>query len=283
MNEIIAKTIYEYSNNLQIISYDALLNIFNMYVEQNNLSNYVKKLIIDDKVKKYAYYDYNKNIVAINLKITCDRYILFNGNLNDKNDYIKLNSWIIYLLLHELNHVNQFKNQNGDTNIEQIVLKSDIRQLEKLKSLQKNMLSTLLNKKIKEYRKINKFNQKITLDNNIIIPRERNADLNGYRQVLEAISDNDELVEGKRFIEEKYNNVLLSGYEENFQGPTINYLKLLYEQGIDNSFKSKQSIIDSYTKLANNNALSTEERLFYGLPVSQVEYEKVKDELVPKV
>ncbi len=256
MEEIIIKLINEYNENNNL---EALLQkIYKIAKQELGIKDYTKQLKIlkerKDNEKTRGCLDKDGNVIIYKkgIKLDIDEILEELPYLNEDEKNMLIVVEYIKTLLHELEHVRQNKLKKENNNdIETTILK--------LSNTNKNDLSKIAYKCLYETH-----------------PQERLAEYQAKKTVIKILEDlgydNIALKLKSEYIYEKF----IHYYNYGLIGPTNNHFKLFLKE------KEKEQ----FNKSKKESNLNLEDRLKYGLEITEeeyvstvMEYKEVTDEL----
>lgn len=251
----------------------------------------ITELII--KSRKYNFLIDNTNILSESkVKGTSGSYSPIERTLNivlpkDENDFFEYNSTVLHILLHELEHVGQHKKclESKNNNLEIDLLTLCFRANIFLDTVQKRFHNNEI--KPEEYKSIieqMKFYELYSIIVNEkcyeLLPSERQAEINSFKYLMDLLKDicnekNNEKFEG---IKTNYLIRNMMGYktdDKKVVAPTYELYSVILD--FMNQSESKSKYFESLDFLSKDMDLN--QRLYYGLNISQEEYNDKKSEI----
>lgn len=276
-NNILRLFSFYYYNNI-VLDNEFFINVLGI-LKNSHLKDYINRIIIldinldrfsfenviNDDTKKYselvglAIYDVkNKDIFlrynVINRSIREEKYII---GCNRKSDIIFRNLYVLQVLLHEIEHVNQMYLLEYGNNIESYLLRET------------------------DYYVNNSYSYRL---------KERLAEVKSSKYILILIDmlkiDNDCI---KAFFERNIFKRLIEGYEyQNIEGKITNNEEDILIGPIEKYFIEGDKSLEKIFEISE--MLSLEERVLYGLPLTSKNflgfisnYRKERDKLYQKI
>lgn len=280
----IARSLYNNPNdNLKALDIKFIDEILDIAVNSKELNDYVKAYEVNTSEVKsnVAEYDGETKKIVIYEKSMCERILfdLINTTIcYDVNDFEKrlfINSFLVQVLLHEIEHANQKRIIENENGLEASILK--------LCEFEISPKSELLFEKSETGKLLAKLHVAARLFKYKVLykelydyaPHERLAEIKSNQEIADSLSfiDRNNIVMKKREIS-KLESVL-RGYEGTFS-PTINYL---YNQDRIQELKSFDWYSDSEEEAIklSKERYNLKDRMKYGLPIDEKEHQFVKE------
>lgn len=270
--ENILDILVEYSKKGQLMDYDALKKIVKYAIIEKNLKNYISNMVfhenLSDSYKKNCRGTYNMNNHEI---IFCEHGIneIYNqvkksssGRLSEYDEFIVANALVIQHLLHEIEHANQIKKMDFDNDFESMLLKASNSYV-LFDKLAESEDEKILYQYLKEKQYIN-------------IPCERLAENYSMREIVEILNPIFDEVHPQieKFMKTRLYKRLIRGYDDYNLEPTESYL--IDYDCLVSSEKNKFLSVKFYDTLALEKESDLENRLFFGLGITESEYDMCK-------
>ena len=253
------KIIFDYTKQRKFIDRNFLDKFIEIVVNHKKLDNYVGTIIISDEINNrnvLASYNYLLKCIKVNyysvveyLENFENRYCYFS---DIENLFLK-NLEIVQLLLHELEHANQFNKCDNCNTYESKILRES-------KAFSNSDL----------YRSAYNF-----------VPEERLANIISYKEVINILKYIRDLVPNLlNFENYKLLDYAISDYlinDSNIMAPTIYYFLI----GNMNDSLKRLGLINSDGIIKGNieNEINFEKRLTYGLPISFYEFSSLHNQV----
>ena len=278
MNEKIAKLVYDYSMNEKNADLDFLYKIVEYYQEELKKNDLIKEIRIEKIKGSYGFYRIDDNTISVDLK-TLKKY----------TSPIGYNLEIAISMLHELDHA-RYYNKLFDDNIEKFF--SDIKVCLSVSCSKNKYIPNIQKFLVQKYTLyLEKYNQNFYKKNYYYCPHERIAFYNSGKSIIEIIM----LLQNKITNEsdKKYlSNIMhatetfnyfkrIKGYKKGqiiTNSPSFDYYINFYKKIGINDFESifENSIYyQSYLNNTLQNNYSFEDRVKYGLPLYNDEYNEL--------
>lgn len=288
MEKEINKLIYEYSINGKIADKQFAEKVIEICINEFNIRDYVEKYDVKPIGKESVLAGYNIGNRSLILDLESIKKEAYEKLKIEKKqgitstqflDNFKINSYVVYGIVHELTHASQYKKcLEGPSNLEKELLEM---------SLERNLI-LVKNEKVsiqklcyfsgidEEYKKAIYFNT---------VPSERMADIKG----LEVIRDISKLIDDelKGNIEEYTELGLIKGKIHAYgdMAPTVFYRCVndtyKYNTGLITTRPNIDEISKMYIQKSIENNCSLDEKMYFGLPINTEEkikvYKKIKD------
>lgn len=291
----LAKLLYDYSINRKTVDEDYIRRVIDTVINGRELVEYVRKYEIVKTFEIQTNEQKNSNPIAtydgscikislegieFKIKEAQDTYLhLFPSSLEQ---YQYINSVITQIILHELEHANQKKIIQTSHNMEaRILLYSYTPSIEE--NIKIGEIDNFIreNKEYIEYL-IQKLQKKID-EFYIYAPQERLAEIRSHQQLIDILNSLER--SPNRVIKFLYVGKIDSmfrGYEDGIISPTIHYLR-----GIGNGdileFFNWYDPDEAKAVLKSKQNYSLEERLIYGLPITNEERDKEKSKMLSTI
>lgn len=277
-----------YSKKNQILDNELMYNLFRYFIEEKGLENYVQHVIfttIDQSKTNHKSnntimtYNSLKNTIKVDNNKLYDYVDLANksplrGYLNDDEFNLYIITFFLSAILHELEHANQLKMSNENKyNFENHLFKLCLNNTNEYKKFNNKNYAVL---HLLEYR--NTVNSlidynKVLCDYDNNSPMERFANIHASNDIIKMLKLDDEHTKKLQKIWLKRNlNYSINGFNfmEYIPAPTLRYLKDLTCLGL-----IEPREYEYFKKLVDDNNLSLESRLKYGLDITQEEHQKI--------
>lgn len=298
MNNIL-DLLVEYSKNRKLIDIDFITKVVKEKVEELELEDYVKKIktsgfhyqnIINKQTTSIGY-DYYKKAIAVDEKeLNNDIKFLTGGDFSEYSEfekYLRVNSYILEILLHEIELANQFKKTSSDNcEFEQELLRICLH-------VYKNYLNQpIVSKFIGYYFRIwidhdtgidIENYRRITEQFPDILPNERIAGIKSNKNIQEILRPiSTQIPHVYEYFRKTLIEKELKGYDFNkkITSPTERFLdeyKGLYLLGSEEYFNN-----GFYSLMHREKVESLENRFKFGLDISEKDYNEHKKELSRK-
>lgn len=271
-NELL-RIVYDYSKKGKILDLNAIESIVDIVVRNRDLNDYVKRINFkkanplnkDNELMLMGYNFLNKQI-----NVYCDslnKFILLNSSLL-YNEVYKLNFSLLQFILHELEHSNQHKIMDYNNNTLSKLLKITSGGL--FNNLDINVVKDKLLSEGFTMKQIITYyeHQKKQYDEYYdLCLAERLADINSNKDLIKILeSEKSKLFDVYIYFYYNWLSNYLRGYKYEIgvlTSPTISYVKKVSPSRLD-----KLKEIDVGSELEN--------RLYYGYPISELEFEEEK-------
>lgn len=277
MEDKLLKIIYDYSFKGRILSPKDMKVILEYLVNYYNLNNYIDFILINeikyDKGENILVHYFNKTkqfVIYSDTVKTITTHIFNNSMFNRFDAIYYTNIYVMHVILHEIDHVIQFKNSKNKSNLteEIMYLTNNVSKIINSRLLSQDLTDEELIKKVKKIESI--FSNMWEY-----APHERLAEYNSYKKILEITDEiKHKIPSVYEYIKFYLNTLLLQGYVENdTSSPTEIYFEA----------------VDLKDTLENNTSYKKKEHDFFeryklGLFIKPEEYkeEKRKLELLKK-
>ena len=271
-NELL-RIVYDYSKKGKILDPNAIESIVDIVVRNRDLNDYVKRINFKktnplNKDNELMFMGYNFQNKQIN--VYCDslnKFILLNNSLL-YNEIYKLNFSLLQFILHELEHSNQHKVMDYNNNTLSKLLKITSGGL--FNNLDINVVKDKLLSEGFTMKQIITYyeHQKKQYDEYYdLCLAERLADINSNKDLIKILeSEKSKLFDVYIYFYYNWLSNYLRGYKYEMvvlTSPTISYVKKVSPSRLD-----KLKEVDVGSELEN--------RLYYGYPVSELEFEEEK-------
>lgn len=271
-NELL-RIVYDYSKKGKILDPNAIESIVDIVVRNRDLNDYVKRINFKkanplNKDNELMFMGYNFQNKQIN--VYCDslnKFILLNNSLLYNGIY-KLNFSLLQFILHELEHSNQHKVMDYNNNTLSKLLKITSGGL--FNNLDINVVKDKLLSEGFTMKQIITYyeHQKKQYDEYYdLCLAERLADINSNKDLIKILeSEKSKLFDVYIYFYYNWLSNYLRGYKYEMgvlTSPTISYVKKVSPSRLD-----KLKEVDVGSELEN--------RLYYGYPVSELEFEEEK-------
>jgi len=290
MREVLLQLIYDYSTQHKLADIDFITQVLNTIVPSIKLNSYVNKLYIFNEgipikndeivVATYNFYDKYLTFYLLAFNIIINKIPSFINKMSDTEKVFYKNLKALQIILHEIEHAKQNKMINSTINNDEALLLRLCRQTSPI-DLGKNNFNRLLkqgytNKQIMDFI----HSQQLLLNQNSkICPHERMAEIKSFLEIDKIIEPmkNDFPYLNTIFVTHIFDR-LLSGYEKrqnDVLSPTIEYFNNIRMSKLLNNlnfFKQNKE----ETLLQAITAYDLSERLMYGYPITNKEYQNIQ-------
>ena len=247
------KIIYDKSVCNKIIDFKDIEKIIEIIIINKNLNNYILNINVQPIRSKNlaSYSNYSKNIIvyAGTVELMIEN---IEKNILVADDFEKIlyqNLSILQIILHEVEHANQEKIAYIENSLEAFIIRIS------------HLIDKQENEKLYE-----------------CCPTERFAEIKSFQELLLLIDYiKNRLNELPKIIETEKSQRLLRGYhfsDNLITNPIVTYFEIDNKRELLNSF-------DWYSEENENiNKYSLDSRLFYGFPISKIEYARLLKNLI---
>ena len=256
------RIIFDYTKQRKLIDRNFLDKFIEIVVDYKNLDDYVKVIIFSEEIQSrdngivLASYNHLLKCIRVNYYAVVEYLEHFENKYCYFTDFENLflkNLKIVQLMLHELEHANQFNKCDNGSNYESMILRE-----------------SLFIAKAELYKKAYKY-----------APEERLANIISYKEIITILNFIKDLVPNLlNFENYKLLDYAVADYQiidSNVMAPTIYYLLI---GNLTNSLKKLGLInCDSTIKQNIENEFDYEKRLSYGLPISYYEYRSLHNQV----
>lgn len=263
---LISKVLLSYCKKEKYADEEFILKILKIIISSRKNKEYVKNIEIGKEIQNggVAYYDFFNKELLVTLT-------------PQKKDVYEYNLKILYFILHELEHVEQYKiSRNSDNSMKKTLLSE-------------SLFPNLLKEKIQNFDfkhatpeetfKLSAQIEYATIRGEMysklyeFLPAERMAEIDSFKYILDIIDrcKCDGIKEQKEEYEKGYAIRELMGYREKngiIECPTYTFYSQI--NNINNNEELFEKIISALDK--NSKSMSLEERLYHGLPIDSKEY-----------
>lgn len=256
--------IYEYSSNYRLLDDTAIEKIIDIARSELDLSNVKRtdKRISFKKAPLATYNCFSESVniypIAIGRYLSGDKYksrLRLEDELDKLQKCFRKNLVILHMILHELEHANQFLRSDSPT-LEMQLVDLEIKYMFDMSDKDDGFCVLPIIDKVKESKKRGE-NLKRLYPISFI---ERMANINALVRIVEMVKKLDDDT-----LNELYNELLLCLYMHSYSDECDSPTKRFYE-GIKRNYRFA-NIIGKYD-------LGYEDRLRYGLKLSPLEYQK---------
>ncbi len=300
--ENIADLLYDYSKNGRELDKKFIDQVVRVMIREKHLSEYIKGVCFDSLSKNkmnngktttpMAYHPYTREILVdinnIGFFFKKLESLICSG---DFERALSVNAILTQMLLHEIDHANQFRKStiNSD-DFENLLLgvccHVDNEFLRESKISQLMMLKRGIYLNSQLFRSLG-LQQQLKTRFDTSAPMERMANINSTNEVcdmLGLINQSDNIESVISFLDSYLVGYQLSGYSSNngiIVSPTREYLEEVKRLNIYGMNAHFNESFDISMKDAQNSSLET--RLLLGLDISEPEYQKKRMELSRKL
>ncbi len=262
MKEVVIEEFVElisyYVENNKEADYNFVDKIIEIFVNYQNLNEYVKGCHFDNQMEKnLANYNFDSRIISVNPQVFFSFLKFFSSCYKFDEKDLKIFPYInvVKPVLHELIHSYQYKICDSDNNdIEAKILKLCFNYLYLELKLQNQKVPRIIqNLQLNQVENIYSVYDKYYL----YAPHERLANIKSY-QILKAVAQKLNLTGLYNYEDLEIQKIFLQAYD-NCLNPTYFYLKKL-------GYKKEAKIIEQIGK-----NLSLKERITLGLKIKQLE------------
>lgn len=272
--------IYNYSIKGKYVDKEFIGQLINAVVKEEKLKDYVQHYTIlpycEENKEAQAVYDSNTKTIIVYrnpLEKMLEEEEKELDLLSKIEQIFYKNVSISQIILHELEHVIQKKIEIEEETIEALLFGLD------------NVLTIITLNQNLNLKQCTEYFKQYKDRNYIYSPKERLAEINSYKKLLNALHLIEEFIPNLVRLAEAYKLcAMLLGYELDDKKNMIIYPTVHYLQGLGIDLK----IFDWYDenpkkliKLSEKN-YSLEDRIKYGLPITDLEFEKVLKSIIDK-
>lgn len=273
--------------------------VIKVMIEEKELKDYIKKIRFVDMSKIESYYPENERGVMAyrcwngeilidegDIEFLCKLMEEYIGK--DSREFEKIiscNALVLQVLLHEIEHANQYKKSKiNDTDFENILLSiCNYANNEFFKESKLNQLIIIkkglyLNRQL--YYDL-KLSGEIEIKYSSSSPTERMANIYSTNDVITILEQIKDIPGPIKFFQDFLISQRLNGYDlkKTIVSPTLRYLDDFKKLGISGVNQYFDEDFETSLNKANNDSL--ENRLLLGLPITEEEYQQEKL-LLPK-
>lgn len=289
----------EYSKRGKKADRKFIKKVIKVMIEEKELKDYIKKIRFVDMSKIESYYPENERGVMAyrcwngeilidegDIEFLCKLMEEYIGK--DSREFEKIiscNALVLQVLLHEIEHANQYKKSKiNDTDFENILLSiCNYANNEFFKESKLNQLIIIkkglyLNRQL--YYDL-KLSGEIEIKYSSSSPTERMANIYSTNDVITILEQIKDIPGPIKFFQDFLISQRLNGYDlkKTIVSPTLRYLDDFKKLGISGVNQYFDEDFETSLNKANNDSL--ENRLLLGLPITEEEYQQEKL-LLPK-
>lgn len=297
MNEKILRLIYDYSVSGKLVDRAYIEQLVDIVINSKGLNKYLRDIQffqgkISDGDESMTLASYFPNVKTIAIYLNGIISYLHSSNvlecfLNFEETFFYKNMLITQVLLHELEHVDQYKKIETSHDSESEILKVSLARSaianndERMRKLLESGIS------LSEIMIYIKANQKKYEQNYETAPEERLAEIRSHGQLINIVNAISDYIPHLILIEQiSILRNMIRGYEIHESGiiisPTINYL---HSCGYGDRLKTfswySENYIDCIKKSSEMYSLS--DRAMYGLPITGEEFYHIEEDIQYKI
>lgn len=206
---------------------------------------------------------------------------------HDQNNYFDYNTTVLHILLHELEHVGQYKKclESKNSDLEKGLFDTCFKANNYLEQIQKKLHNNEINPNeylliIEQMKFYQMYSEIVNKECYELLPTERQAEINSFKYLIELLKNNYDEKYKDKFEMIKVNYLIrnLMGYKsdgKNVIAPTYELYRIILD--FMNQSENKDKYFEKFDSFSKS--MKLDQRLYYGLNISLDEYNNKKLEI----